>query len=517
MVVLAASVITKSGKALVSRQFVEMPRSRIEGLLASFPKLIGSGDQHTFVETDTVRYVYQPLEELFCVLVTNKSSNILQDIDTLHLVARTLSETCRTIEDKEIVSKAFELLSVFDEIVSLGYRENVTLAQIRTIGEMESHEEKVAAEIQRNKEKEAKEELNRKAKAMELQRKQAGRSGVGGGIGGGLGGMGMGMGSFASGFGSSGTTSGGRTQVEPPQVVSSPKTSAKGMQLGRKPQASQLLETLRADEGLQDVASEPTSRPNRSAGAPVVPGEKYVENDTVHISIDEKISAIIKRDRVESIEVKGDVTLRVSDSARSRLRLQIHSGVDDVQFKTHPQVDKQLFTTNNVLALKDPSKPFPVNQALGILRYRFSSKSEDALPLSVNCWPSPTGDGTSEVSIEYELLNSRLELRDVSISIPFPPGGVPTIGEIDGQYVVDKSRRFLEWQIPIVDETSKSGSLEFTVPGEDPNSFFPIKISFGSNRSYCDVDVTVISSVDDGTEVPFSKEVSFEPEEYIIQ
>lgn len=93
MVVLAAAVVTKTGKgsrplllrvfgsdapalvavrgakrccllpaALVSRQFVDMSRIRIEGLLAAFPKLVGSGKQHTYVETENVRYLYQPIE-----------------------------------------------------------------------------------------------------------------------------------------------------------------------------------------------------------------------------------------------------------------------------------------------------------------------------------------------------------------------------------------------------------------------------------------------------------------------
>ena len=42
MVLLAAAVCTKSGKALISRQFIEMERARIEGLLSAFPKLMSS-------------------------------------------------------------------------------------------------------------------------------------------------------------------------------------------------------------------------------------------------------------------------------------------------------------------------------------------------------------------------------------------------------------------------------------------------------------------------------------------
>lgn len=56
-VVLSAAVCAKNGKALVARQFVGMSRIRIEGLLAAFPKLMGSGHntQHTYIETDSVR------------------------------------------------------------------------------------------------------------------------------------------------------------------------------------------------------------------------------------------------------------------------------------------------------------------------------------------------------------------------------------------------------------------------------------------------------------------------------
>ena len=74
--------------ALISRQFVEVSRSRIEGLLSAFPRLVGTGKEHTFVEGENVRYLYQPLEDIFVVVITNKASNILEDLDTLHMFTR---------------------------------------------------------------------------------------------------------------------------------------------------------------------------------------------------------------------------------------------------------------------------------------------------------------------------------------------------------------------------------------------------------------------------------------------
>jgi len=93
---------------------------------------------------------------------------------------------------------------------------------------------------------------------------------------------------------------------------------------------------------------------------------------------------------------------------------------------------------------------------------------------------------------------------------------VPTVGDVDGMYEIDKQHRLIEWQIPIIDASNKSGSMEFSMEGEDVGAFFPIRVTFVSNRSYFNLEVADVVEVDGGASVAYSQEVSFTPDDYSI-
>ncbi|KAK3379548.1 hypothetical protein B0T24DRAFT_612232 [Lasiosphaeria ovina] len=513
MVILAASICTRGGKAVLARAFHDIKRTRIEALLASFPKAADSGTQHTTVEQDNVRFVYQPLDELYMVLITNKQSNILQDIDSLHLFAQVVSSICKSLEEREILKNAYELLSAFDELVTLGYRENLSISHIKTFLEMESHEERIQEIIARNKELEATEERKRKAKQLEMQRKETLRSGRGGMP---------------------------RTPVYPtytppvrPQVTETFDSyeaeknkskyvalKGKGMQLGKKSKTADMFERVRGELGheAEEAPLVPVAAPVTVAEPAAAPrASTTLDRDAIHVTINEAITAKLSREGgLNSFSISGDLTLRVTDPSLTKIKLKLNATPSHgAQFRTHPNVDKNVFNTTKGIQMANQSKGFPVNNAVGVLRWRATLKADDtsALPITFTVWVNKGAEGNCTLTIEYELMGGDV-LKDVSVVIPFSTAE-PTVSSFDAAYEV--SGDSLEWSIGTVSDENPSGAFEFEAQTDDENEFFPMHVRFSKASPFVDVDVQSITLTEMNEEVTFSKEIKSVAESFVIE
>ncbi|KAK3001334.1 hypothetical protein RJ639_020871, partial [Escallonia herrerae] len=508
--------------ALLSRQFVDMSRIRIEGLLAAFPKLVGTGKQHTYVETENVRYVYQPIESLYLLLVTNKQSNILEDLETLRLLSKLVPEYCFSLDEEGVCKTAFELIFAFDEVISLGHKENVTVAQVKQYCEMDSHEEKLHNLVLKSKIDETNDLMKRKAIEIDKQKIEKSRGEKGGylplqsmgsgridseiSIGGGGFGSGSGFG-FSTDVDSFSTKSKGR-----PAASATAPPKGLGMKLGKTQRTNQFLESLKAEGEVIVEDVRPSVGPSRSAAAPLT--------DPVTLTVEEKLSVTLKRDGgLSNFAVQGTLSLQILNQDDGFIQVQVETGGNPgVSFQTHPNVNRELFSNKNILGLKDPNRPFPAGQSgdgVGLLRWRMQSVDESVVPLTINCWPSVSGNETY-VSIEYEA-SSMFDLQNVVISVPLPAlREAPSVRQVDGDWRYDSRSSILEWSILLIDNSNRSGSMEFVVPPADSSVFFPISVRFTAANTFSDLKVVNLLPLKGGQPPKFSQRTQLSTDEYQV-
>eukprot|EP01067_Filipodium_phascolosomae_P006958 Filipodium_phascolosomae@DN536_c0_g1_i1.p1 len=535
MVVLSAAILAKS-KVLLARQFVEISRMRIEGLLSAFPKLIDSGKDHTFLETDSVRYVYQPMENLFLVLITNKESNIIEDLDTLKLLSKIVQEkTERMISESEVAKNIFPILFAFDEVISFGYREPVGISQVRTFVEMESHEERFAEMVEHSKILEAKETAKRKqweltkqraaqAKAEQLQN----LSGLGGRAGAGAGALGSYFRSPGStmnprdGFGGGGSGSGmdnstpeqttfTATSPISPATAAAPRTSLpqRGLQLGKKKLLSSDEPASTTTPGKDESSTTRGSTSSSSATSTTVNHEELSQEtsatvvnplaEACDLKLVEKVTGVLETDGgIKEVSVQGSLCLTVMDGRKGGLTsIQFEANSDAFKTKVHPKLNKQT-VQEGLLQIRDASQPYPPNVPLHLLKWTAKSPLLDSMmPFSVTCWPSAKPDGFT-LMLELEVINDAFMLQDMTFSFAVPPRSVPKVvppklGETrfnDGK---------LEWVIPVVDGSSQdlnSGCLELEVANADFEAVLPINVWGISRQILYPVEVRAVYHLD---------------------
>lgn len=525
MVVLAASIINKSGKALVSRQYVDMSRIRIEGYLAAFPKLVGIGKQHTYVETDSIRYVYQPIESLYLLLVTSKQSNILDDLETLRLLSKLVPEYSYSLDEEGIVKMAFEILFAFDEVISLGHKENVTVAQVKQYCEMESHEERLHQLVLQSKINETKDVMKRKASEIDKNKIERHRSEKGGFMSM----QSMGSGRMDTGFGSdisisnnsggygSGSGFGLTTELDSskpkgraPASASAPPKGL-GMQLGKTQKTNQFLESLKAEGEVIVEDVRPRIGQSKTAATP--------PSDPVTLIVEEKLNITLKQDGgIGNFGLQGTLSL-ILNQDDGYIQVQVETGGNPgILFKTHPNINKELFNRDSILGLKDPNQQFPSGQAsdgVSLLKWRMQTTDESLVPLSINCWPSVSGNETY-VNLEYEA-SSSFDLQNVLISIPLPAlRDAPRVQQIDGEWRFDSRKSILEWSVVLIDNSNRSGSMEFVIPAIDTSHLFPISVHFTSTSTFSALKAVNILPVKGGNPPKFSQRTLLSTENYQV-
>ena len=174
MVIYSACICTKAGKILVARQFVQISKIKIEEHISSLPKHLATAQQHTQIEVGNIRYLYIPIQDLMLVLISSKASNVIEDMEILKLLYGIVIEKCKEggVSEKKIMSCAFDLILAFDDVVTLGYRESVSVGQVMEYLEMDSSEEKTFIKQQKMRENEAKELTKRKQQEIDKKKRQ---------------------------------------------------------------------------------------------------------------------------------------------------------------------------------------------------------------------------------------------------------------------------------------------------------------------------------------------------------
>lgn len=546
MVVLAASITTSSGKPLLSRQFKDLTKDRVIELLSNFQNLVSSiSSDHTFVEDEHVRYVYKPIDEFYIILVTNRQSNIIQDLATLNIFSQTVNATISNFDEYEIYENAFEILSSFDEIICMGYKENLSYTQVANFLAMESHEEKIQEIISRNKENEATEQRKRRAKEI-ARREQDRKNGIVP--------QDYGM-DHQSRFAANTNDPSVRkafdsyyshASAEASQAYSGQNAhddtlnnyyAGKGQPQSQPQSHSQGLNVSSGGASMQKSHSKNfASSANR---APVADKSSYfgtavpeATNNGILLSVNETINAVFNRDgSIESSELKGVFEIRVNDAALADATIKLVDSlkVDDrsYQFKTHPNIDKSLFLKEKRIALKDKAKSFPHNdQSLGVLRWRKVGAANDSqlVPLEMSTWVSANSDSSSfDVTLEFEVNQDMgdMNVENLGFIVPVPTQSV-RINEDSNEFgasIVDINDEVgIVIKLASALEAGQQGSVSFTIEADMEDALFPINTHFSvSNSSLSGVNVdSVVKTSDNAEAYPFDIVRTIATDEYNI-
>lgn len=495
MVVISSTICTKAGKILVARQYTNISKLTLEEYIRNFPKSISASQQHTFVENEYIRYIYLPLETtMYLVLITNKNSNIIEDLETIRLVHKVVLDICTYgVSEPTIQKNAFEILLAFDDVISFGYRESVTLNQVQNSLAMDSSDEKLHLMLLKARMNEAKEAAKKAQAEMKRKPKDAG-----------------GKGSQAA-FSSDSTEPSFKKSSEPEVVVNTeqkytPSSTTKdtkgvstapkrGLQIGKKKETKAVPAEI-VKESVEELTG-------------IVPEEKKKAEYNplqapISIECEEKLICVMQKDgALSNFEIKGELFLLVRDPSKGNCAIFLEPEANNkaITLKPNPNFNRQRWTEKFALAPKDLTQSFSSGQKINCLKYRYATTNMDEVPFRFNYW---FNEGSITCEVEFNSDQSRINALDnVVISFGFPSSESPEVKTIEnGDFDINSGNSTFRWITSRLDNKSNTANIEINFSSKTtPEDIFPFNVDFRLDYNFYKLGIKGAATIGNDTPI----------------
>jgi hypothetical protein len=457
--ILSVAITSKSGRALVARQFSYLTRTQIEGHLGAFPKLLSRTDQ-SYIDAENIRYVYQDLGDLYFILITSKDSNILEDLDLLSLLVDITrsqiqsTDSTKTISEASVLESSIELIFAYDELIFDGYRTNLTIGDVETFLKMESTEEDEFLRVRREKEAAAAAKLKEEMRRIEAARRKQTKTAP-----------------VAAPLPQSFVSAEPEPDYVPPARSQARSATAAGMVLGKKATPREKAQQMILEEGLT-VAESPADIVQPLASGVSVRLDEFVDQVTTRTGLLKEF--MIEGRAFGSSTQKGPFLVDVTKPADFAAKFKLF-GIK--------QRDRQLFDRQNRLALN--GEPGEETQLMG---WRFTSTETDVLPISVQT--SVSQEKRPAFWCEIEVKMPELQFAALVVTIPFR--GSPEVTECSGEVDILARESVLRWTPKLGGDGNPD--LEFRVDPCGEDAFYPVTVQFEAESLYCQFDVNAVTT-----------------------
>lgn len=217
--------------------------------------------------------------------------------------------------------------------------------------------------------------------------------------------------------------------------------------------------------------------------------------------------------------MRGEIYLIVNDENKANAEVHLSLGdTKGIQIKPHPELNRSLWSSQQIIAPKQATQGFPVNTKLEALKYKYTTSNSSDLPLNITIW-NATEDKLNVITLEAEFNQSSPKfkyLQNIKITMPLGTTKEPQITKMENSEVnyLEKEHK-LEWSIEKLDNSNTTAGLEMKTNG-DLSSIFPFDIHMSYPYSILDAKVLKVIAGDSKQAISYSEKVSMTCENYQV-